>query len=56
MVESLDDDDDSTTIKNSLISDLYERRSGWTILCRVNNLNKVGCATGLIANNFMLAD
>ena len=39
-----------------MISDLYERRAGWVLLCRVNYINKVECANGLFANNFMLSD
>lgn len=43
-------------IKNCLIEDLYEKKSNWVILCRINYLNKVECNNGLTANNFMLAD
>ena len=50
------DGDSENILKNSLISDLYERRAGWVLLCRVNYTNKVECATGLFANNFMLSD
>lgn len=50
------DADSDSILKNSLISDLYERRSGWVILCRVNYINRVECSSGLFANNFMLSD
>ena len=40
MTVEIDADSDSI-LKNSLISDLYERRSGWVILCRVNYINRV---------------
>ena len=50
------DGDSDNILKNSLISELYERRAGWVILCRVNYINKVECQNGLYANNFMLSD
>jgi hypothetical protein len=38
------------------IRDLYEFKTDWSIVCRVNYLNKVECNTGNIAYNFMLSD
>jgi hypothetical protein len=38
------------------IRDLFEFKTDWSIVCRVNYLNKVECNTGNTAYNFMLSD
>lgn len=42
--------------KTCEIRDLYERSSGWVILCRVNYMNIVECQNGLFAANFIISD
>lgn len=35
---------------------MYERKTEWVILCRINYLNMVECKNELNATNFMLND
>ena len=43
-------------VKTGVLSDLYERATGWVILGRVNYMSSVECQNGLFAANFILAD
>jgi hypothetical protein len=42
--------------KTCEISDLYERSTGWVLLCRVNYMSIVECQNGLFAVNFIMCD
>ena len=42
--------------KTCELKDLYERSTGWTLLCRVNYLSIVECQNGLFAGNFIISD
>ncbi len=43
-------------VENSFIRDLFERHTGWIILCRVNYRSLAKCENGMYAVNFVLTD
>lgn len=47
---------EKTLEKTCELKDLYERSTGWVILCRVNYLSIVECNNGLFAANFNISD
>lgn len=42
--------------EKTLLKDLFDRQTGWTIFCRVNYISIVRCQNGLFAANFIIAD
>ena len=42
--------------KTCCLKDLYERATGWMILCRVNYLSVVACQNQMFAANFIISD
>ena len=42
--------------ERSLLKDLFDRQTGWTIFCRVNYISIVQCQNGVFAANFIIAD
>jgi len=42
--------------ENSFIRDLFERHTGWILLCRVNYRSLARCDNGLYAVNFVITD